>query len=89
MELPEDVQVLVDQLGEALVAALVNDPHSRLLAGKLQEHGFDLSLSLEATVGLTLRKLDGADGATESETERLAFSEDDKAFLHKFKIGLE
>ncbi len=85
MEIPEDIQALVDQLGEALVEALVNDPRSRLLAGKLQEHGYDLALAIEATVALTLRGKEGTGNASDEED----FSEDDKAFLRKFKISLE
>lgn len=85
MEIPEDIQALVDQLGEALVEALVNDPRSRQLAGQLQEKGYDLALAIEATVALTLRRKEGEEEASSEED----FSEDDKALLRKFKIRLE
>jgi hypothetical protein len=86
MEIPDDIHALVDRLGEAMVEALVNDPRSRELAARLQEKGYDLALVIEATVALTLRRPDGADGEAAAEED---FSEDDKAFLRKFKISLE
>ena len=86
MDIPHEVQVLVDELGEALVAALVNDTACRALAARIQEQGFDLALALEATVALTLRT-PGAEGeAVEPEP---GFSDEDRAFLRKFKIALE
>ena len=87
MDIPEEVQALVDQLGEALVAALVNDTDCRALATRIQESGFDLALAIEATVALTLRGTAGeAEGEEGSEP---GFSEEDRAFLRKFKIALE
>jgi hypothetical protein len=89
MKMPDDIHALVDQLGEAMVEALVNDLRSRELAAKLQEQGYDLALVIEATVALTLRKKEGEEGGDEGATESLGFSEDDKAFLRKFKIRLD
>ena len=89
MEIPEDIHALVDKLGEAMVEALVNDPRSRELAALLQEKGYDLALAIEATVALTLRSKDAADGTEPGSEEGVDFSEDDKAFLRKFKISLE
>lgn len=82
MELPEDVQALVDQLGEALVDALVHDPRGQELAARLQAHGYDLALAVEATLSLTLRRPEG-------DAESTDFSAEDRAFLHTFKISLE
>ncbi len=87
MEIPDDIHALVDQLGEAMVEALVSDPRSRELAAKLQEKGYDLALVIEATVALTLRRSETAEGEAVAAEED--FSEDDKAFLRKFKISLE
>jgi hypothetical protein len=87
MDIPEEVQALVDQLGEALVAALVNDTSCRALAARIQDQGFDLALAIEATVALTLRgarpEIEGEEGPEPD------FSEDDRNFLRKFKISLE
>jgi hypothetical protein len=54
MEIPDHLRVLVDQLGQAMVQALVNDSVSRELAKQIQAEGFDIALMLEATVALRL-----------------------------------
>jgi predicted transcriptional regulator len=56
MEIPENLHALVDQLGQAIVQALVNDPQSRELAKQIQAAGFDIALLLEATVALRQRE---------------------------------
>lgn len=89
MKIPDDIHALVDQLGEAMVEALVSDPRSRELASKLQEKGYDLALVIEATVALTLRRQAPSEDGGDSAEEELDFSDDDKAFLRKFKISLE
>ena len=85
MEVPEDIQALVDQLGEALVEALMNDARGQELAARLQAHGYDLALGVEATISLTLRR----PKLSEGEVEDADFSPEDRAFLHTFKIALE
>ncbi len=82
MDIPEDIQALVDQLGEALVEALVRDARGQELAARLQERGYDLALAVEATLSLTLRRPEGEDAPAD-------FSAEDRAFLHTFKISLE
>ena len=89
MKIPDDIHALVDQLGEAMVEALVSDPRSRELAAKLQEKGYDLALVIEATVALTLRRQEPSEDGGDGAEEELDFSDDDKAFLRKFKISLE
>ena len=49
MDIPEELRRTVDELGEALVAALLGDPRCRDLVLAVQRAGFELSLSLEAT----------------------------------------
>jgi hypothetical protein len=48
MDIPEELRGLVDELGEALVSAMVLDDRCRDLTTRIQAAGFDLSLSLEA-----------------------------------------
>ena len=62
MEIPENLRVLVDQLGQAMVQALVNNPESRELARQIQTEGFDIALMLEATIALRQRKETGEAG---------------------------
>jgi len=99
MEIPENLREIVDRLGVALVKALANDESSRALVQEIQAYGFDMALMLEATVALHKRSEgDGdAEGAEEPAPEGEVtlnqnggqWSEEDKAFLKKFKISLE
>ncbi len=89
MDIPDDLKALVDELGEALVEALVNDAKSRALAAQIQEHGYDLALAIEATVALTPRDSREGEESPEGSSPDSEFSEDDEAFLKKFKISLD
>jgi hypothetical protein len=79
MDIPEHLRHLVDALGEALVAALVNDPRSRDLVLELQREGYELTLSLEAAPA----------PRPEEPSMAESWSEEDKAFLKTFRIALE
>lgn len=90
MDMPEPLRELVDQLGEALVRALATDVESRSIVQRIQEHGFDVALMLEATVALHKRDEDGEPIPMTEEAEQPAlWSEEDRAFLRKFKISLD
>ncbi len=80
MDIPDNVRRLVDELGEALVQALVNDPESRALAQRIQGEGYELALSLEASISVSPRS---------EEEHLLEWSEEDRAFLRTFRIRLE
>ena len=103
MEIPEDLRALVDRLGQALVQALVTDDQCRDLARQIQEGGYEVGLMIEATLALHRREED-ADGGRDSFTSRPRtsrcsmetperegpqWSEEDRAFLQKFKISLD
>lgn len=68
MELPEHLHAVVDQLGQALVAAMVSDPECQALVARIQAEGYEVALMLEATVAIQRRKdleakLEGPEGA--------------------------
>ena len=50
MDLPEEIQKLVSELGDSLLDSLGEDPACRELALRIQESGYDLCLVLEATL---------------------------------------
>jgi hypothetical protein len=105
MEIPEDLRALVDRLGQALVQALVTDDQCRDLARQIQEGGYEVGLMIEATLALHRRDKDAAgaedaeilhlhtsDEAVSMdvpEREGPQWSEEDRAFLQKFKIALD
>lgn len=83
MEIPDHLKRLVDELGDALVRALLEDAPSRALVQRLQLEGYDLSLSLEATPEQPPHEEDG------TEAPQVDWSEDDRAFLRTFRIKLD
>ena len=104
MEIPEDLRELVDRLGRALVQALVTDEQCRELARQVQESGYEIGLMIEATLALQRREEPGTDQEVQdvppepSEEpparnlpgrENSQWSEEDRAFLQKFKIALD
>jgi hypothetical protein len=104
MEIPEDLRELVDRLGRALVQALVTDEQCRDLARQIQEGGYEVGLMIEATLALHRREADeeGQEAQiirlqTSEEPARVErperegpqWSEEDRAFLQKFKIALD
>jgi len=93
MELPENLRELVDSLGQALVQALATDEQCRALTLRIQEEGFDIALMLEATLALHRRDEESPASATSKpaseEDASGEWSEEDRAFLQKFRISLE
>lgn len=52
METPKEVRSLVDQLGQALVQAIISDSAGQDLIKQIQQTGFEVGIMLEATVAL-------------------------------------
>lgn len=83
MEIPDEVQKLVDELGETVVASLLTDARTRAITQEIQERGFDLALAVEASISLTPRE-----GAREGGNAN-EWSDEDRAFLRTFRIKLD
>ena len=83
MDIPEDLRHLVDELGEALVRALVEDQQCRDLVQHIQAAGFDMALSLEATVVAV------SSGSSEGDPVRTPWSPEDQALLSTYRISLD
>lgn len=103
MEIPEHIQHLVNRLGEAVVRAISMDADAREVAARIHEGGFEVAVMAEATIILKKRE-DGDEGdaskppapppgelhrAPAPPPDRSHWSEDDRAFLHTFKISLD
>ena len=83
MEIPDEVQKLVDELGETVVASLLSDARTRAITQEIQERGFDLALAVEASISLTPREGAGEPGHANE------WSDEDRAFLRTFRIKLD
>ncbi len=89
MEIPEELRGLVDELGEALVSAMVLDERCRNLTTRIQAAGFDLSLSLEAMVTLHSDQDEDGNRSPNAPEFSAAFSPGDEALLRTFRIALD
>lgn len=85
MDIPDEVQQLVDELGETVVASLLSDARSRAIAQEIQDRGFNLALAVEASISLTPKdELEGEEGSAPQ-----TWSDEDRAFLRTFRIKLD
>ena len=89
MDIPEELRGLVDELGEALVSAMVLDDRCRELTTRIQAAGFDLSLSLEAMVTLHSAKGDDVGHGLLAPGFSAQFSPEDEAMLRTLRIALD
>ena len=104
MDIPEDLREIVDRLGQALVQALVTDEACRSLARQIQDSGYEIGLMIEATLALRRREegeeteeQPGENPSAEpplvpeapQERDSVQWSEEDRAFLRKFKISID
>lgn len=80
MDLPEEIQKLVSELGDSLLNSLAEDPACRDLALRIQEHGYDLCLVLEATLALREEEATVPSGP---------WSDEDARVLQDFRIALD
>lgn len=79
MDLPEEIQKLVSDLGDSLLNSLAEDPACRELALRIQECGYDLCLVLEATHAP--REEEGVASGS--------WSDEDARVLQDFRIALD
>lgn len=79
MDLPEEIQKLVSELGDSLLNSLAEDPACRDLALRIQEQGYDLCLVLEATFG----------PREEEAVPSGSWSDEDARVLQDFRIALD
>lgn len=86
MDIPEELRGLVDELGEALVSAMVLDDRCRELTERIQAAGFDLSLSLEAMVTLHSTTDEESGHQPLSPEFSAGFSSEDAALLRNLRI---
>lgn len=87
MDLPEEIQKLVSELGDSLLNSLAQDPACRDLALRIQDHGYDLCLVLEAT--LEPREAEPEPAFSARACSEAGWSEDDARVLHEFRIALD
>ncbi|MEP6924339.1 MAG: hypothetical protein ABI954_07725 [Pyrinomonadaceae bacterium] len=92
MELNEEAQEVVRELGAAINGAIENSPRVAAAIDNLREVGYELQLTLKLEIGL--REI-GAEEGTEAETWkpekdlRLELTDEDLRTLRRMKIRLD
>ncbi|MDR2561390.1 MAG: hypothetical protein LBC63_06450 [Holophagales bacterium] len=74
METPKEVRSLIDQLGQALVQAIISDTAGQDLIKQIQQTGFEVGIMLEATVALHQKdkEIEGHEEECDDESMEIA-----------------
>jgi len=81
---------LIQQLGEAIHESVIESEQIAGVVQDIRQHGFDVLLMLEATIGLNevakeLEALAAGDGSAEGDP----FTPNDLSFLRSLRISIE
>lgn len=82
---------LIEQLGEAIHESVIESEQIAGVVQDIREHGFDVLLMLEATIGLNEigeEEADEASNDAESD-EDSSFTQNDISFLRSLRISVE
>lgn len=82
---------LIQQLGEAIHESVIESEQIAGVVQDIRQHGFDVLLMLEATIGLNevaAKEAEEADNADENTVEP-PFTSNDLSFLRSLRISVE
>ena len=83
---------LIQQLGEAIHESVIESEQIAGVVQDIRQHGFDVLLMLEATIGLnelSAQESADAEAGGEEGTEEAPFTKNDLHFLHSLRISVE
>jgi hypothetical protein len=81
---------LIQQLGEAIHESVIESEQIAGVVQDIRQHGFDVLLMLEATIGLNeLSAKDGEIADAPEEGASSPFSQNDLHFLRSLRISVE
>lgn len=83
---------LIQQLGEAIHESVIESEQIAGVVQDIRQHGFDVLLMLEATIGLnevSEKDSDETEPASELEGEASTFTRKDRDFLRSLRISVE
>lgn len=86
---------LIQQLGEAIHESVIESEQIAGVVQDIRDHGFDVLLMLEATIGLNEVGKEaqpgeaGESGETEGSDSEGAFTQNDISFLRSLRIAVE
>jgi hypothetical protein len=83
---------LIQQLGEAIHESVIESEQIAGVVQDIREHGFDVLLMLEATIGLndvSDKEDEDAEAGAEEGSEEEPFTKNDLHFLRSLRISVE
>ena len=83
---------LIQQLGEAIHESVIESEQIAGVVQDIRQHGFDVLLMLEATIGLNevaAKQAEGAEAGAEKTVEGEPFTPNDLHFLRSLRISVE
>lgn len=78
---------LIQQLGEAIHESVIESEQIAGVVQDIRQHGFDVLLMLEATIGLN--EVSKENDSAEAETTDGPFTQNDLSFLRSLRIAVE
>jgi uncharacterized protein (UPF0335 family) len=82
---------LIQQLGEAIHESVIESEQIAGVVQDIRQHGFDVLLMLEATIGLNdvaAREAQEAEAATGQSSAGAPFTQNDLSFLRSLRIAV-
>jgi hypothetical protein len=82
---------LIQQLGEAIHESVIESEQIAGVVQDIRQHGFDVLLMLEATIGLNdvaSKKAEDGDDTDGQESEDTPFTQNDLSFLRSLRISV-
>lgn len=80
---------LIQQLGEAIHESVIESEQIAGVVQDIRQHGFDVLLMLEATIGLNELSAEDTEAGAEEGAEEAPFTKNDLHFLHSLRISVE
>jgi uncharacterized protein (UPF0335 family) len=83
---------LIQQLGEAIHESVIESEQIAGVVQDIRQHGFDVLLMLEATIGLNelaAKEAEDAEAGAEDGGEDTPFTQNDLHFLRSLRISVE
>ena len=83
---------LIQQLGEAIHESVIESEQIAGVVQDIRQHGFDVLLMLEATIGLNelaAKEAEDAEAGAEDGGEDAPFTQNDLHFLRSLRISVE
>ncbi len=82
---------LIQQLGEAIHESVIESEQIAGVVQDIRQHGFDVLLMLEATIGLndvTAKETDEAETTPGKNSADMPFTQNDLSFLRSLRIAV-